>query len=130
MYFKAVLLAAVVAVSASAAEMTYKGYITDATCGKAGMGKMDQANLTTSPQDHTLACQVACAKGGFGLMVKEGMDYKFVPFNAKGSREAEALVKKEEKMMKDGKAVYVEVVGEEKMNVLDVKSIKIAKPMM
>ena len=44
---------------------------------------MDGTDAKNSPCDHTVACQVACAKSGYGLMMKEGAAYRFVPFTGK-----------------------------------------------
>jgi hypothetical protein len=120
------LIALSVAASCFGADMSFTGYLSDKACGVAGKGKMDGANLTTSPQDHTTACAVACAKSGYGLMVKDAMGYKFVPFNAKGSKLALTFLKKS----KDAKVPYVEVMGSEKMNEIEVTSIKTAKAAM
>jgi hypothetical protein len=103
-----------------AADMSYKGYLADTYCGSAGMSKMDGSDLTNAPAEHTVACQIACAKGGYGVMVQEGKTYKFVPFDAKGNALAAALLKNTKKT----KALYIEVAGSKKMDAISVSSLK------
>lgn len=113
------LTIALLASSAFAADTTYKGFVVDALCAKAGHG-MDGSDIANAPQDHTVHCAIACEKGGYGVMVKEGMGNKFIPFDAKGNELALNLLKS----TKQKNAPQVTVSGSMKMNVLAVTSIK------
>lgn len=113
------LTIALLASSAFAADTTYKGFVVDALCAKAGHG-MDGSDIANAPQDHTIHCAIACEKGGYGVMVKEGMGNKFIPFDAKGNELALNLLKS----TKQKNAPQVTVSGSMKMNVLAVTSIK------
>ncbi len=115
----ALLLSLCLAASGFAADTTYKGYLADTLCAKSGHG-MDGSDLLNAPKDHTVACQVACASGGYGLMVQKGAAYTFVPFDAKGNELALALLKG----TKNAKAPFVNVMGSMKMDTLVVSSIK------
>lgn len=119
MRFSALLIAASLATGAFAADSTYKGYVVDALCAKAGHG-MDGSDIVNAPQDHTVHCAIACETGGYGVMVKEGMGNKFIPFDAKGNELALNLLKS----TKQKKAPLVSVAGSLKMEVLAVTSIK------
>jgi hypothetical protein len=103
-----------------AADTTFKGYLADTYCGSAGMSKMDGADLTNAPAEHTVACQIACVKGGYGVMLQEGKTYKFVPFDAKGNELASALLKSTKKT----KGLFIEVAGSKKMDAISVTSLK------
>lgn len=119
MKFHTLLLSLCLAASGFAADTTHKGYLADTLCAKSGHG-MDGSDLMNAPKDHTVACQVACASGGYGLMVQKGTSYTFVPFDAKGNELALALLKG----TKSAKAPFVSVMGSMKMDVLVVSSIK------
>jgi len=67
----ALFIALGVTVAGFAVDSTYKGYLADTYCGAKGHGGMDGADLINSPGEQTVACQVACAKGGCGGMLKE-----------------------------------------------------------
>lgn len=101
------------------ADMTYTGYLTDKACGAAGSSKMDGSSETNAPQEHTVACQIACAKSGYGVMLQEGSTYKFVPFDAKGSAMATKLLKTTKKT----KGPIVMVTGTQKDGVIQVASM-------
>jgi hypothetical protein len=115
----ALFLALGVAVAGFAADSTYKGYLADTYCGAKGHGGMDGADLVNSPGDHTVACQVACAKGGYGVMLKDGMTYKYVPFDAKGSELAAQVLK----TTKKEKGPKVVVTGSLEKGTLRVASL-------
>ncbi len=116
----ALWIALTFAVSGFAADMTYQGYLADKACGAAGMSKMDGSDEINAPQEHTVACQLACAPSGYGIMVKEGMTYKFVPFDAKGSELALKLLKETKKE----KAPWVAVTGSLAKGTLQVTGLK------
>jgi hypothetical protein len=116
----AMIFALGTAVSGFAADSTYKGYLVDTYCGKAGSSKMDGSNVIDGPQDHTVACQIACAKGGYGVMVADGKKFKFVPFDAKGSELALQILK----ASKNEKAPAVVAMGTLKNGVIAVASLK------
>jgi hypothetical protein len=107
------------AVSGLAADTTLKGYLVDSACGAAGMSKMDGSNELTAPQDHTVACEIACAKSGYGVMVKKGMTYSFVRFDAKGSALATEILK----AAKQDKAPFVAATGTLAKGTLKVTSL-------
>lgn len=75
------MIAATLTTGAFAADTTHKGYVVDALCAKTGHG-MDGSDLLNVPQGHTVHCALAYEKGGYGLLVKEGMDQRFVPLDA------------------------------------------------
>lgn len=108
------------AVAAFGADTAYKGYLCDRACAEAGKGAMDGADLKTNPGEHTVACQVACAKSGYGILMKDGMAFKFVPFTGKGDELAASLLKTTTKL----KGVYVEATGEMKDGSLMVSALK------
>ena len=114
------MIALSVTVAAFGADTTYKGYLSDKACAKTGKGAMDGADLKHSPGDHTVACEVACAKSGYGLMMKDGATYKFVPFSGKGNKLASSLLKSTTRT----KDMYVEVTGYMKKGTIDVEGMK------
>jgi hypothetical protein len=119
MKIAALVLSTAVAISGFAADMTYKGYLADKFCGVAGTGKMDGSDLVNAPGDHTVACQIACASGGYGMMIKDGATYKFTPFDAKGNEMAATILKTTKKT----KGPTVTAMGVMKDGVLQVTSL-------
>ena len=119
---KALAWMVVIGVTAAAfgADTTYTGYLSDKMCAGTGKGAMDGADLKTNPGDHTVACEVACAKSGYGLMMKDGGTYKFVPFSGKGDALAMSLLKSTTRT----KGMYVEVTGTMKGGAIDVSGMK------
>ena len=109
-----------VTVAAFGADATYKGYLSDKACAATGKGAMDGADLKNHPGDHTVACEVACAKSGYGLMMQDGAAYKFVPFSGKGNDLAASLLKSTTRT----KGMYVEVTGSMSGGNLDVSGMK------
>lgn len=81
------LILAVALSGAYAAEMKYKGYLSDVLCGSNGKDPTGD-DLTKHPEKHTLACMKAdaCAASGYGMFVKgdKGM-YVFHKFDKEGS---------------------------------------------
>ena len=120
MKITSLVLALSLATAGFSADMTYTGYLADKSCGAAGASKMDGSNETNAPQDHTVACQIACAKSGYGLMVQEGTAYKFVPFDTKGS----AMAMKVLKATKKTKGPMVVVTGAMKGGMIQVVTMK------
>ena len=114
------IIALSVTVAAFGADTTYKGYLSDKMCASAGKGMVDGADLKNKPEDHTVACEVACAKSGYGLIMKDGATYKFVPFSGKGNELASSLLKNTTRT----KDMYVEVTGYMKQGSIDVKGMK------
>lgn len=99
-------LVSLIAVSAAVAE-TWTGSVVDVMC----KGK-DLAN-------HTRQCSLACAKGGFGLVLSDG---QFVKFNEAGNAKALGVIKAASKE-KDLKAKVTgtldgEVIKVEKIEIL------------
>lgn len=94
--------------SSSGAEVTLSGNVMDIACGSVGKG-MDGSEITTSPQDHSKKCLVACEPSGYGIMYKEGSSefYSFVPFDDAGTEKAIALIEKSTKE----KDIRIEVTG-------------------
>ena len=85
--------------------VTWTGYLMDTACGVPGVG-MDGSDVVNAPWDHTKKCLVACEASGFGISVKDGMEYKYVAFDKKGSDLANKdIVKKT--MKQDNIAVQV-----------------------
>ncbi len=119
MRLSALLIATTLATGAFAADRTYTGYVVDVLCAKAGHG-MDGSDILNAPQDHTVHCAIACEKGGYGLMVKEGTGNTFIPFDAKGNELALNLLR----TTKQKNAPQVSVSGSLKMDILAVTSIK------
>ena len=75
-----------------------------------------------APDKHSKECMLKCAKSGYGLIVSEGKDKKFVEFDANGNKlTVEAL-----KASKKTDGLKATVVGEMGANVIKVKSIKFA----
>ena len=101
---KLILLSVISAVAAPAA--TWTGSVVDVMC----KGK-DLAN-------HTKACNVSCAAGGYGLVLPDG---KFVKFNEAGNARALAAIKATAKE-KDLKA---KVTGKMDGEVIQVSAIEI-----
>ena len=114
------VLALGLSIAAFGADTAYKGYLCDKACAATGKGAMDGADLKNRPGDHTVACQVACANSGYGLMMKDGAAYKFVPFTGKGDELATSLLKKTTRT----KGMYVEVTGDLKDGSLMVSGMK------
>lgn len=113
------LVALGVTAAAFGADGTYKGYLTDKMCAGSSTA-MDGTDMKTHPGDHTVACAVACAKGGYGLMMQDGSTYKFVPFSSKGNDLAAAMLKSTTRT----KGMYVEVTGSMNGSNLDVSQMK------
>jgi hypothetical protein len=104
----------------------YAGYLMDAACGVPGKG-MDGVDVAHFPQDHTTACLVDCTASGFGISIKDGMAYKYIPFDKAGSDLAnQAVLKKTTR----NKGVAIEVEGMLSGGILTVKSIKETDGMM
>lgn len=120
MKFGIFLIAIGCAISGFAADTAYEGYLVDKFCGTAGTSKMDGSNEITAPQEHTVACQIACAKGGYGVMVKDGVAYKFMPFDAKGNELATQILKSTKKV----KGPTVQIMGTLKNGVIEVSGMK------
>jgi len=75
-----------------------------------------------APDKHSKECMLKCQKSGYGIIVGEGKDKKFVEFDANGSKlTVEALT-----ASKKTDALKATVVGEMSANVIKVKSIKFA----
>lgn len=110
-------------IAAFGAAPAHKGYLCDKMCAGTGKGAMDGADLKNNPGDHTVACQVACAKSGYGLMMKDGATYKFVPFTGKGDELATSLLKSTTRT----KGMYVEVTGDMKDGSIEVSGMKEAE---
>lgn len=99
--------------------MAYTGYLMDKACGEPGKG-MDGSDVVNAPQDHTKKCLIACSASGYGLSVKDGMAYKFVPFDDNGIKIAAMVA---EKTTKD-RAITVKVMGEMKGGMIVVTAIE------
>lgn len=117
------MMALSLTMAAFGADTAYKGYLCDKMCAGTGKGAMDGADLKNKPEDHTVACQVACAKSGYGLMMKDGATYKFVPFKGKGNELATSLLKSTTRT----KGMYVEVTGEMEDGAIEVSGMKEAE---
>jgi hypothetical protein len=101
-------------------EVVYKGYLLDQACAKLGKG-MDGSAVLTMPGDHSQECLVACEASGFGVMVQDGMGYRYIPFDAAGSRLAFRTVVQTTKKPTD---IGAEVKGTLKDGVLVLSSIR------
>lgn len=66
--------------------MVYEGYLMDVYCGESGKG-MDGSDPVNAPWDHTTKCLIMCEAGGYGLSVKDGEVYNFIPFADQDSHE-------------------------------------------
>jgi hypothetical protein len=110
------MVALVVSAAAFGAGTTYQGYLCDKACATSGKLALDGADLQKNPGEHTVACMVACAQGGYGLLMKDGATYKFVPFSGKGNEQAAALLKTTART----KEMSIEVTGEMKGDSLEV----------
>jgi hypothetical protein len=73
--------------------------------------------VKADPDAHTRACALACAKGGFGIVDKDG---NYLKFDAKGNAEALKLLQATTK--KDH--IRVNVTGEKDGDVIHVQSVK------
>jgi hypothetical protein len=69
------------------------------------------------PDSHTRDCALTCAKGGFGILDKNG---EYLKFDAKGNEEAIKLLQSTSK--KDH--LRVNVTGEKEGSVIHVQSLK------
>ena len=106
-----VALVIVIASPVAAAEQTWK----DATV----IDKMCFAKLKDTPEKHTKTCLQKCESSGYGVLVTEGKDKKFVKFDSKGNDlTAEAL-----KATKKTENLKATVVGEMSDGEIKVKSI-------
>jgi hypothetical protein len=75
-----------------------------------------------APDKHSKECMLKCEKSGYGIIVGEGKDKKFVEFDANGSKlTVEAL-----KACKKTDGLKATVVGEMGARVIKVKSITFA----
>jgi hypothetical protein len=98
----------------------YAGYLMDSACGVPGKG-MDGADVVHSPQDHTQACLVDCAASGYGISVKDGMVYRYIPFDKAGSDLANRTILQKTSRTR---GVSIEVEGTLSGGVLTVRSIR------
>ena len=102
---------------------TYSGYLIDQKCGAAGKCESSDANLITHPEKHTLQCLLMpdCVVSGYGIAIKQdGGNYRFVPFDSKGSALAlNNIVYK----TKQANGILVDVVGKMEKNRLAVESV-------
>ena len=96
---------AVFACSAIAVAETYTGTVVDVMC----KGK-DLAN-------HTAKCAVACAKGGYGVVLADG---KFMKFDESGNAKALATLKSTSKE----KDLKVKVTGTAEDDLIKVEQIE------
>jgi hypothetical protein len=112
--FALVALAATPVAASDAKEQTWKDVsVTDHMC----FDKVKDA-----PDKHSKECLLKCEKSGYGVIVGEGKDKKFVEFDANGNKlTVEAL-----KASKKTEGLKATVVGEMSANVIKVKSIKFA----
>jgi hypothetical protein len=112
--FALVALAAAPLAASDAKEQTWKDVsVTDQMC----FDKVKDA-----PDKHSKECMLKCEKSGYGLIVGEGKDRKFVEFDASGNKlTVEAL-----KASKKTEGLRATVVGEMTAKVIKVKSIKFA----
>jgi len=110
----------------SAMPAKYVGYLMDTACGSTGKGA-DGSNVALAAQDHTQDCLVACEASGFGISVKDGMAYKYIPFDKAGSDLANRTILQKTTRTK---GVSIEVEGTLAGGVLTVKSIKESGGMM
>jgi hypothetical protein len=69
------------------------------------------------PDAHTRACALKCAKGGYGILDKDG---NYLRFDEKGNQEAMKLLQNTDK--KDH--LRVNVSGEKKGDMIKVQSLK------
>lgn len=68
---------------------TFTGYLICQDCGLSGKCGMDNTDLATHPEKHTLKClkKPECITSGYGIAVKrDDGKYKFYPFDAEGSK--------------------------------------------
>lgn len=70
------------------------------------------------PDSHTRSCALACAKGGFGIIDKDG---NYLKFDAKGNAEAMKLLEKTSKQ----DHLRVDVSGKKDGGVIQVASVKL-----
>ena len=112
--FALVALTAVPAAATDAKEQTWKDVsVTDQMCFE---------KVKDAPDKHSKECMLKCQKSGYGIIVGEGKDRKFVEFDAAGSKlTIEAL-----KAAKKNIGLKATVVGEMGANVIKVKSITFA----
>ncbi len=109
--FAVVALVLVAAPPAAAAEQTWK----DVTV----VDKMCFAKMKDTPEKHTKMCLQKCESSGYGVMMTEGKDKKFVKFDSKGNDlTVEAL-----KATKKTEGLKATVVGEMAEGTIKVKSI-------
>jgi len=106
-----VALALVIAPPAAAAEQTWK----DVTV----IDHMCFAKMKDTPEKHTKACLQKCESSGYGVIMTDGKDKKFVAFDAKGNDLTVEALKAAKKTI-DLKAT---VVGEMSGDTIKVKSI-------
>lgn len=75
------------------------------------------AKAKADPDAHTRACAMQCAKGGFGILTKDG---QYLKLDDNGNKEALKLLESSDK--KDH--IRVNVSGEVKGDTIAVKSVK------
>lgn len=75
--------------------------------------------VKANPDNHPTSCLLQCADSGYGIQTQDG---KFVKFDAAGNKLALAELKKTSK--KDH--IRVNVTGEQKGDVIQVSSLKMA----
>jgi len=106
-----VALALVIAPPVAAAEQTWK----DVTV----IDHMCFAKMKDTPEKHTKMCLQKCESSGYGVIMGEGKDKKFVKFDSKGNDlTVEAL-----KAAKKSEGLKATVVGEMTGDTIKVKSI-------
>ena len=71
-----------------------------------------------SPDAHTRACALACAKSGFGILDKNG---NYLKFDSKGNQEATKLLQSS----KEKDHLRVNVTGEKQGDVIHVQSLNL-----
>ena len=71
-----------------------------------------------NPDGHTKSCALACAKGGFGIIDKDG---NYLKFDAKGNQEAMKLLESTSKE----DHIRVDVSGKKDGSTIHVASVKL-----
>lgn len=100
----------------------YEGYLIDVFCGESKKG-MDGSDVVNDPAGHSTKCLIMCEAGGYGISVKEGDVYVFIPFADDQSNEKAIALITDTSRENDNKISVEGYMVDGKLCVVSIKEI-------